>query len=170
MGKAAENKVAGKAPAKQPAPSAAGKAGKAKAAKDKATEAAADAIIAELTKVKPVKASGKTSKKTVEAKEVKKTVAKKVKPIAVAGSKKKAKKEKEGRDLHIPKEVRRRFLRRAGNVRVSDSVLGPLDEVGKETMDELMLHCVRSAVLAGRCTVQTKDLKRALDIEGIQIY
>ncbi len=147
MGKGASEKTKTvSVAAKQPAPT---MDKKKKVAKAKATEAAADAIIAELTKVKPAKSSGKTSKKTTEAKEVKKVVAKKVKPVTK--QKKKAGKDKgEVRDLHIPKEVRRRFLRRAGNVRVSDSVLGPLDEVGKETIDELMLNCVRAAVLAGR--------------------
>ncbi len=169
MGKPVENKVvAGKAPAKQPAPAAAKTLKKTKTKDIKAMEAKADAVVAEILKVKKTAA-----KKTKPAAQEEKP--KKVKPMVKKGgsSKKNGKVDHApaGRDgLHIPKEIRRRFLRRAGNVRVSDSVLGPLDEVSRETIDDMMLLCVRAAVLAGRSTVQTKDVKRALDILGVHIY
>lgn len=171
MGKAVENKgtktAAGKAPAKQPAP-VAKKVKSASTTKKKASaEAEAEAVVADLLKV--AKTAGKAKKVAGSAQE-KPT---KTKTVAKKGGKKNGAVEKKsgGRDgLHIPKEIRRRFLRRAGNVRVSDSVLGPLDEVSQEIADEAMLLCVRAAVLAGRSTVQPKDFKRALDILGVHIY
>lgn len=175
MGKPTENKgaataTAGKAPAKQPNPSSTTTGKKTKAVK--ALEAKADAVVAEVLKVK--KTVAKNTKPVAEK-------PKKAKPVAKKGGAKKNGKADHapaasgggggGRDgLHIPKEIRRRFLRRAGNVRVSDSVLGPLDEVSRETIDDMMLLCVRAAVLAGRSTVQTKDVKRALEILGVHIY
>ena len=170
MGKAVENNsakvvAAGKAPAKQLMP-------KAKKVAAKTLEAQADAVVAEVLKVKKTVAKAKPSASAAAAS----VGAKKTKPVA-----KKVTKGKNGatghpaaargRDkLHIPKEISRRFLRRAGNVRVSDSVLGPLDEVSHETNDDMMLMCVRAAVLAGRSTVQTKDVKRALEILGVHVY
>lgn len=166
MGKPVENKVtatAGKAPAKQPAPAA--------TAATKKKKAKADAVVAEVLKVK--KTAAKKTKPTDSAAVSEKP--KKAKPVAAkkggSSSKKNGKADHAGRDrFRIPNEIGRRFLRRAGNVRVSESVLDPLNEVSREMIDEAFLLCVRAAVLAGRSTVQPKDFKRALDILNVHIY
>ena len=87
--------------------------------------------------------------------------------VAVAAKKKSR---AEGANLTVPKEIRRRLLRRSGNVRVSEGALGPMDKAREEIIDATMLLCLRMAIRAGRSTIQTKDAKRALDILGIQIY
>jgi len=72
--------------------------------------------------------------------------------------------------LSIPRQICKRYFRRAGCLRISDGAIDALDKRAQRRLDRLVSLAARKASLEGRRTILLRDVETAMKICGIQIY
>lgn len=70
----------------------------------------------------------------------------------------------------LPEAVVRKFLLRSKSRQISSSVHKPMNDVMRAFIRDILKHAITFAALGNRSTLKPRDVQRAFEILGLEIY